>query len=503
MNQRRGRPAQDQFKLLCSTAGITCNPSLEDDHGWDFHVEIPMTAEVGAPADRWPPPRSVFVQIKSTAGMRRRMDMKVSNALKLAKKSAPCIIVLFHERTEGQRIYARLFGEKDMERALKRARQLSAEDRAVNKAKLTFTFPEEEEHTTDLLDWMMGCVQGLAPDYDHTKTELADRIGYGDRNYQANITFSGSRGLDDLVDLQLGLKDGLEASRIEVFDMRFGIKVPVPAMSDSDGGIFRMQPEKDIECDVALETEDHIISLRSKARISSLKGSSPEDLQLSFLNELFILVVSQDAFSINVRNASSTKLPLWQLEHLARMLAWHEQDVLVRVTGDVPDMELRMKVKGEGRQSLDRSVGIAIGNLRDLASRSALEEIRLSLSEVLAKYQELMFYHGVLSDTQMSMKACSNGLDFDYAGLRNLLGFVDVEVGEYTFLTLFDAGITAHLDESGQLEVELRPRNSRDFIVDKGRETVRAKGQAIHDQYSAEYGDEWLSIGSLNELISS
>ena len=289
MNQRRGRPAQDEFKLLCSTAEITCNPSLEDDHGWDFLVEIPMSEEAGAPADKWPPPRSAFVQVKSTTGARCRMDMKVSNALELAKKPAPCFIVLFHERREGQRIYARLFGEKDMERALKRARQLSVEDRAVNKAKLTFTFSEEDEHTTGLLDWIMDCVQGLAPDYDHAKAQLADRIGYGDRNYQANITFSGPRGLDDLVDLQLGLKDELEVARFEVFDMRFGIEVPVPAMEDFDGGILRMQPETEIECDVALETEDHIISLRSKARISSLKGSSPEDLQLSFLNELFIL----------------------------------------------------------------------------------------------------------------------------------------------------------------------------------------------------------------------
>ena len=46
VDQRMGRPAQDAFKLQCSSAGITCNPSLEDDYGWDFMVEI--SQEVGA-----------------------------------------------------------------------------------------------------------------------------------------------------------------------------------------------------------------------------------------------------------------------------------------------------------------------------------------------------------------------------------------------------------------------------------------------------------------------
>ena len=185
------------------------------------------------------------------------------------------------------------------------------------------------------------------------------------------------------------------------------------------------------------------------------------------------------------------------------MMAWYHQDVLVRVTGDLSDMELRMKVTGEGREPLDRRVGVAVSNMRNLASRSTLEEIRLSLSDILAKFHELMIYHDVLSDAQMSMKAYPDDLEFDYAGLRNLLGFIDVEVGEYSFLTIFDAGITARLDGSGQLEVELCPRNSRDSIVERGREAVRSKGKAIHDQYSAGYGDEWLCIGSLNERIES
>ena len=67
MNQRSGRPAQDEFKLLCSQGGITCNPSLEDDHGWDFIIEIMAPESDNLPADKVSAPRQVLVHVKSTS----------------------------------------------------------------------------------------------------------------------------------------------------------------------------------------------------------------------------------------------------------------------------------------------------------------------------------------------------------------------------------------------------------------------------------------------------
>ena len=80
MTQRRGRPAQDKFKHLCALAEITCNPSLEDDYGWDFLVEAPLPVPLGTPIYKRPGARPVFVQVKSTGGVQRRTVMKVSNS---------------------------------------------------------------------------------------------------------------------------------------------------------------------------------------------------------------------------------------------------------------------------------------------------------------------------------------------------------------------------------------------------------------------------------------
>ena len=94
MNQRMGRPAQDAFKHLCSLANLTCNPSLEDDYGWDFLVEIPLVPTLDSPADKWPAAISAFVQVKSTKGVRRRTEMKVSNAIQLAKSYSRILVTV-------------------------------------------------------------------------------------------------------------------------------------------------------------------------------------------------------------------------------------------------------------------------------------------------------------------------------------------------------------------------------------------------------------------------
>ena len=469
MNQRMGRAAQDAFKHRCSVAELTCNPSLEDDYGWDFLVEIPLASRpTDRPADKWPAAISAFVQVKSTKGARRRTEMKVSNALQLAKKPEPCFLVLFHQQEECERIYARLFDRRDMERTLRRARETSVHGQPAHKAKVTFGFSDDEEHTSDLLDWMVACVRGLEAGYGVEKSRLADSIGYENKNWKAKITFIGTRGPSDFVDLQLGLKDQLEVTSFKIFDERFGIATPNPVIESSDGGIFRMQPEKEIECVVSLETEGDVVTISSQARVAAVPQSAWKDIKLAFHNELFILVVARDAISLTVRDVWSKELSLLELEQLSTLLSWQDQEVRLRVTGDVPNMDIGVKL-AENPSRLDRGVVAAIGTLRRVASRSNAKDIRLSMADVLSSYGELSLYHGVLTEAQVGFRSTHpTDPPCDHEMLHNLIGMVDVELGEYTFLTLFDAAIKTSIDEQGNLTIDLGRRNARDLFGRQG-----------------------------------
>ena len=507
MNQRMGRAAQDAFKLLCSRAGITCNPSLEDDYGWDFLLEVPMIAPPNSPADKLPGARLAFVQVKSTRGLRRRMMMKVSNALHLTKKPEPCFLVLFHEVEKDPRVYVRLFGETDMERTLRRARELSVQGRDAHKVKMAFGFSERDDHTDSLLDWILNSVRELGADYATEKSGLTESIGYSDRNWVANITLDGLHGPEDLVDLQLGLTEQLEVSHLAVFDERFGIKTPKPIVEESGKALIRMRPQEDIECVVSLKSQEDTVSMPSTARWATIPGPAPQKFKAAFHNELFVLVMSADGTTwrevdLRLRDVGDIQLPIGVLEQLAVLLSWHDVDVSIEITGDLPTLNFEVTL-GRKPAPLNRSVQAALGTLARIAAQCQAVDITLSMNDVVTNFAELSFYHGVLGDAQITIEEHLADQSLDYEALHNLIGFIDVEVGDFTFLTVFDAAIETRIDKRGHLIVDLGHRNVRDCLVGMERETVRLQGQAAYEQYVSAYGDDWVGIGSLNVLVES
>ena len=513
MSQRMGRAAEDAFKHLCSRAEITCNRSDEDDFGWDFIVEIPLRPPVGTPLDKWPGAVPVFVQVKSTGGVERSIAIKVRNARQFARKPAPCFMVLFHDIGGGERVYARLFGEADTERTLRRARELSIEGREEHKAEITFRFADEEEHTDDLLDWMAEYVEALGEGYGAEKVRLAETVGYGEGNYRATLTFTGSRGLDDFADLLLGVKDQLELSHFTLSDLRFGLEAPEP-LADEDGpAILRLHGGQDeLECVVQLECGEDVVTVPSRARtvVVPVPGSSRPQIGFAARNDLFTLVVRANGTSrggLKFHGDWSTRRSLAELEQIARILSWHDRDVRVRVTGNVPGIELPeldlQAAFGPNPMPLDRAVADIVETLRRTVEKCPAADVLVALDDLLGAEADLGLYYGVLTEGPMSLRTGPMTAEFDAAMLHNLLGFVEMEVAGNTLLTVFDAAIQARVDTQGYLTIDVGRRNIRDCVVGQNREAVRTRGRVLYGQAAAGYGNDWFAIESLNELVGS
>ena len=201
MNQRSGRTSQDKFKLLCSEAEITCNSSSEDDHGWDFIIELVPQRESGLPADKLSGPKQVLVQVKSTKAKSPKTRIKVSNALKLAKSELPCFVVLFHHAPGTQeRIYIRHFWAELIERALLRGRQTSAENKKLHKVSMEIGFSDQDEHSADLICWIIATLKEHFKEYAEKKRALSENLGYEGRKYRAEVTIGPLDGIEELVD---------------------------------------------------------------------------------------------------------------------------------------------------------------------------------------------------------------------------------------------------------------------------------------------------------------
>lgn len=138
-----------------------------------------------------------------------------------------------------------------------------------------------------------------------------------------------------------------------------------------------------------------------------------------------------------------------------------------------------------------------------IGERSSADGITLSLDEVMSAHGELMIYWRVLGAAEVKLETEASGRLLEEGLFGNLLGFIDVEVGDYTFLALFDAAVETQVEDQRRLVVELGRRNVRDCVIGEGRARVRARGQAIYEQCGGGYGEDWLAIGSVNALIES
>ena len=377
--------------------------------------------------------------------------MKVSNAHQLAKRPEPCFLVLYHKVPEGERIYARIFNEQDMTRTLKRCRELFVDRKPTRKARISFGFSATEDHTSDLIQWLRTSVQELPENYSTEKRKRANTVGYEGRGYQANITFVTTRGIDDIVDLELGIKDKLEVSRFTVFDMRFGIQAPDPIHHHEEPGIFSIEPTREIDCLVALETKEDVFSIPSKARISVARGTAPEQIKVAFLNPFFHIVVGMDdGVKFTMHDVASKKLSITELSQLATMFSWSDELIQIRVTGDgTPKTNIPTARVAPNPNAWDKRLALAIRMLGDAALRGQATELTPTMDEITSAHPPLTFYYDLLTADQAGFQITSIEPAVDHKLLKNLLGYVHVQVGDYTVFTLFDCAIETRVDAQG------------------------------------------------------
>ena len=224
MIQDFGAWAEDHFSGLCARVGATRNKSQQDRTGWDYLVEFAPAPHDGAPADLRPPGHTVLVQVKSKARGRPFVDLKLSNALRFAKDSLPCFIVLYcaTEGAEPVRIFAKHVWDEAIRAILLRARQAHADGRDdLHRMSIRFSFDDADDHTSDLTSWMHDSVTQRTR-YVEEKLGLIRTVGFEDGRIRGSIQFA-FEDLKALVDHQIGLSPAAPEMNITIKDSRFGI----------------------------------------------------------------------------------------------------------------------------------------------------------------------------------------------------------------------------------------------------------------------------------------
>ena len=504
MSQRLGRPAQDHFKLLCSQAQVTCNSPQEDDHGWDFMIELIPPPDTNKPADKTPGVKKALIQVKSTWGQSPRAKIKVANALKFAKDELPCFIVLFHHTKQlGTQIYIRHFWTELIERALKRARQASVEQRNVHKIWMEVRFSPGDNHSNNLISWIVSAIRESSVDYSSTKRSLCETIGYEARKYRAEIAFGPIKGIEVIVDHELGLTEYLPVSKIRLVDSRFGIDAPVPLLESYEGQI-QIRPNDIKGCTLLLQTSTgEVVLFETSVRTPAIPNLPTDKFKMAMETWCFVAIVRADgSFIVEVKNLWSKKLSVEKLRDFTKFLSWGGGELSVKLSGkDIPTLSFRGRISSTDHENLYALLSRIADTLSDIQIRSGFTMVQLSLSDLRGSMGELNFFHDILTGNDMQLYAKDGPpLKIDVP-LSKVFGYFEFHVGEFFYFVLFEALVTDSSTEQDGIRVDCGNRILLDCFVGDSVEEVNRQGTRCYESEANRYGDECLGLGDLRELL--
>jgi hypothetical protein len=326
MSRFTGRSGEKRFSVLCSDAGVTCNPSTEDDHGWDHVVEFPHEPVPGASADMQARMPAVFVQTKSHESDGLRVTMRLSNALALARSPNPCFVVLANLPPDGGTATwhaVHVWGDL-LERILRRAREESRDgvpEGEFNRKSFSFSMSAAElREEAGLLDWMRTTVRAAGREYAAAKAALVPPPAI-----VGNVTIGPLESIEQLVDHTIGLTSEIPLKAFDIGQRRLGVDIPFPF--PFEGGAFfhaSMQAHPAAQADIRMRGPDGgVIEVPADLIVPPELGLPEESYKYRLRGAFLDIVWSPTgATTIKGRFDGQERTPPADLERTLRFMSW-------------------------------------------------------------------------------------------------------------------------------------------------------------------------------------
>ncbi len=223
-----GKAGERFFGAWCAAAGMTANGSETDQNGWDVFVEIDQTPEVYDPLSLHEGLIETKIQVKSTDGVKRTVDVELSNLKKMATSALASFYVLleFQSGESPTRAYLLHVDHALSEKILRRVSDLKSKDQAVklNKKYMRLHFIDEIHplSASNLKKMILSHIGHSNSIYVENKIKHLSSVGFEDGKYQFQFSISGDEQLKKLIDISLGKNEIVEVENIFSSTLRFG-----------------------------------------------------------------------------------------------------------------------------------------------------------------------------------------------------------------------------------------------------------------------------------------
>lgn len=503
--QRIGRQGEKLFGLLCTEAGVTCNKSIEDDYGWDMLIEFPPPADAKGPIDLRPGQLTASVQVKATQVGSRSCRISLQNALRMAKSPIPSFIFLAVLKDRKNPRYFVVHVWSDLIGAwLKAGRDADARGiTAINKETVKVDFSHLDEHTEDALAWIEDQIRSV-PNYAATKSAIVGTVGFesGYGVAQVSLELDSPR---DFVDLQLGLKSSVHATRFQFHSERFGIRAAHPEI-DLEDVEFSFTPEG-ISGNLRFTfPTGRVVSL--DARFYNAVGAEGDKATLNawrFKTRCFDLVyTSDDRMQARANIRSTDVVPFEEIALFASLQATPASTPIrldVELKGiEIPlgNLTLDEKVSVSGWENFD----LAVDALRDVCVAAAKPPPELSIKDLNRAASDLSLLSSLASERTMLLDFMPNpGIPQEF---KWFLAYALATVGDYTFGSVVRRPITDDERDGDRRRIFFGPAKLLSSYVG-ARGTVTHEGlQNAYEQQLDRLSSEGeiMGVGDIRNVVS-
>lgn len=509
MIQDFGAWAEDHFSGLCARVGATRNKSQQDRTGWDYLVEFAPAPHGGAPADLRPPGHTVLVQVKSKARGRPFVDLKLSNALRFAKDSLPCFIVLYcaAEGAEPVRIFAKHVWDEAIRAILLRARQAHADGRDdLHRMSIRLSFDDADDHTSDLISWMHDSVTQRTR-YAEEKLELNRVVGF------EGAWISGSMRLarDDLaalVDHQIGLTPTAPPIDITLRESRFGIAMRTPLVS-GPATMAHMQSHP-TSCRVRVRSrQGKSIWLDGQLFRPGIPGLPEVYWKARIVADCVQMILHPDGnVTVNLRFDDARKSDLTTLGRtldIAQMALQGEFDVSVHADG-IPALRARAVIEDRVANRPEFSeIRLLIDCLEQASSGITPSDLVLSIDDIVTALPNSLDFYSLINGTDFTMSGkFESAPSNEYPVFESMLFYVALTVGEWVFGVIVQRDILKFEVKGCQLNLALGEGRVVEGVVRRGTvaDIAAELRELVHVVQSQEEGSLVLCEGDYRAMLA-
>lgn len=207
------------FNIWCSEVGLIANKSTKDKMGWDFIVEFPFNNEITGLTVHQSAPKCK-VQVKATDGQERKLSIGLSNLRKLAVDPLPCFYIFIEYDATNQpvRAFLRHMDEDLIEEVLKLVTTTNQKSYKLHYDEIHQLRDLTGESLSEKLKSHIGNIN----DYSYRKKIFLENVGYDDERLKIKFDVIGTKNLEELIDVYLGIKDKTHISNLAAVEKRFG-----------------------------------------------------------------------------------------------------------------------------------------------------------------------------------------------------------------------------------------------------------------------------------------